>query len=381
MEGTARTMNQHQTHISIGSNQGDRYHYLQEAVNAIFDEIGGIQKISPVYETTSWGFEADDFLNAVLLVQTCLSPVQVLKKLFKIENKLGRTRNINDSYESRTIDLDILYFDHQVLDSKTLQVPHINLQNRRFVLQPLCDLSPEFAHPLLKKTNTQLLTACEDNTKVQKMQRWLKNPISEYNLSRFSYVAIEGNIGAGKTTLAETISQDFNAKIVLERFADNPFLPKFYEDKSRYAFPLEMSFLADRYQQVLDDLGQLDLFKDFVVADYDIYKSLIFAKVTLQEEEFKLYRRLFEMMYKDTKRPDLYVFLFQSTEKLIENIKKRGRDYEQTISADYLESIQKGYLDFIKAQPKNQIKIIDITEMDFVKNRKDYLEILREISN
>src|SRR5690606_23820690 len=170
-------------------------------------------------------------------------------------------------------------------------------------------------------------------------------------------------------------------KLVLERFADNPFLPKFYEDKSRYAFPLEMSFLADRYQQVQDDLGQLDLFKDFIVADYDIYKSLIFAKVTLQEEELKLYRRLFELMYKDIKRTELYVFLLQSTEKLIENIRNRGREYEQTISAEYLESIQKGYLDFIKSQPQNKIKIIDITDLDFVKNRKDYLEILKQIAS
>jgi len=199
-------------------------------------------------------------------------------------------------------------------------------------------------------------------------------------LAAFNFIAIEGNIGAGKTTLASKIAADFNAKLVLERFADNPFLPKFYEDKSRFAFPLEMSFLADRYQQVHDDLGQLDLFKDFIVADYDIYKSLIFSKVTLQEEEYKLYRRLFELMYKDTKRPELYIFLFQSTEKLLENIKKRGRIYEQSISAQYLESIQKAYLDFIKTNSKNKIKIIDITNKDFLENRKEYLEILRQIS-
>jgi 2-amino-4-hydroxy-6-hydroxymethyldihydropteridine diphosphokinase len=373
-------MNQHQTYISLGSNQGDRFQYLQEAVLAIFAEIGSVQKISPVYETASWGFEADDFLNSVLLVHTGFSAGQVLKKLLEIENKLGRTRTKKNSYESRIIDLDILYFDDEIIASKTLQVPHLSLQIRRFVLQPLCDITPEFVHPLIKKTNLQLLAVCEDKTKIQKMQRCLKNPISEYNLSRFSYVAIEGNIGAGKTTLAEAISQDFNAKLVLERFADNPFLPKFYEDKIRYAFPLEMSFLADRYQQVHDDLGQLDLFKDFIVADYDIYKSLIFSKVTLHEEEYKLYRRLFDLMYKEIKRPELYVFLFQSTDKLIENIKKRGRGYEQKIESDYLESIQRGYLDYIKSQHESKVRIIDITEMDFVKNRKDYLEILRQIS-
>lgn len=373
-------MNQHQTFISLGSNQGDRFHYLQEAIQAIFTEIGSIQKISPVYETASWGFEADDFLNAVVLLNTRFSPEQALKKLLKIENKLGRVRNKKERYESRTIDLDILYFNDEIIASKALQVPHLTLQTRRFVLQPLCDIAPDFVHPTLKKTNSQLLANCADETNIQKKQRWLKNPISSYDLSSFSYVAIEGNIGAGKTTLAEAIALDFNAKLVLERFADNPFLPKFYEDKCRFAFSLEMSFLADRYQQVHDDLAQLDLFKDFIVADYDIYKSLIFAKVTLQEEEYKLYRRLFEMMYKDMKRPELYVFLFQSTDKLIENIKKRGRGYEQNIEPTYLESLQRGYLDFIKSQNESKVRIIDITEMDFVKNRKDYLEILRQIS-
>lgn len=373
-------MNQHQTFISLGSNQGDRFHYLQEAIQAIFTEIGSIQKISPVYETASWGFEADDFLNAVVLLNTRFSAEQVLKKLLKIENKLGRIRNNKNGYESRTIDLDILYFNDEIIASKALQVPHPTLQTRRFVLQPLCDIAPDFVHPTLQQTNAKLLESCEDETHIQKMQRWLKNPISSFDLSGFSYVAIEGNIGAGKTTLAEAIALDFNAKLVLERFADNPFLPKFYEDKSRFAFPLEMSFLADRYQQVHDDLGQLDLFKDFVVADYDIYKSLIFAKVTLQEEEYKLYRRLFELMYKDIKRPELYVFLFQSTDKLIENIKKRGRGYEKNIDPTYLESLQRGYLDFIKSQNESKVRIIDITEMDFVKNRKDYLEILRQIS-
>lgn len=373
-------MNLHQAYISLGSNQGDRYFYLQEAVQAIFTDIGSVQKISPVYETTSWGFEASNFLNAVLLVQTHLSAEQLLKNLLKIENKLGRTRTKKGSYESRIIDLDIIYFDDAVIASKALQVPHLNLHKRKFVLQPLCDIAPDFVHPSTRETSIQMLSSCEDDTKIQKMQRWLKNPISDYNFSDYSYIAIEGNIGAGKTTLAETIALDFNAKLVLERFADNPFLPKFYEDKSRYAFPLEMSFLADRYQQVHDDLSQLDLFKDFVVADYDIYKSLIFAKVTLQEEEYKLYRRLFELMYKDIKRPELYVFLFQSTDKLIKNIKKRGRGYEQNIAPEYLESIQRGYLDFIKSQSESKVRIIDITEMDFVKNRKDYLEVLRQIT-
>ena len=194
-------------------------------------------------------------------------------------------------------------------------------------------------------------------------------------------MAIEGNIGAGKTSLANKIAQDFNAKLILERFADNPFLPKFYEEPQRYAFTLEMSFLADRYQQISDDLSQLDLFKDFIVSDYDIYKSLIFSKITLPEDEFKLYRKLFYLMYKDIAKPDLYVYLHQNTERLQENIRKRGRDYEQKIDNDYLDKINSGYLEFLKNQTELNVKIIDISNRDFVDNREDYLWILNEITN
>ncbi len=175
------------------------------------------------------------------------------------------------------------------------------------------------------------------------------------------------------------MAHDFNAKLILERFADNPFLPKFYDDASRYAFPLEMSFLADRYQQISDDLLQLDLFKDFIVSDYDVFKSLIFSKITLQDDEFSLYRKLFYLMYKDIAKPDLYIYLYQNTERLQENIKKRGRDYEQNIENDYLEKINAGYLEFLKTQKDFNVKIIDISDKDFLENRADYLWVLGEV--
>ena len=142
-----------------------------------------------------------------------------------------------------------------------------------------------------------------------------------------------------------------------------------------------MSFLADRYQQISDDLSQLDLFKDFIVSDYDVFKSLIFSKITLQPDEFKLYRKLFYLMYKDIAKPDLYVYLYQNTERLQANIKKRGRKYESEIADDYLEKINAGYLDFLKSQSDFNVKIIDISDKDFVKNRADYLWLLNEINN
>ena len=179
----------------------------------------------------------------------------------------------------------------------------LKLHLRRFVLKPLADIAPQFYHPVLKRTPEIYYR----NARIGSIL--IRKPIINYIsrellLSQFHFVAIEGNIGAGKTTLARKIADDFNAKMVLERFADNPFLPKFYKDQSRYAFPLEMSFLADRYQQFTDDTTQFDLFKNFMVSDYDIYKSLIFAQITLQKEEFKLYRKIFNFMYKEIKKPE-----------------------------------------------------------------------------
>ena len=142
-----------------------------------------------------------------------------------------------------------------------------------------------------------------------------------------------------------------------------------------------MSFLADRYQQISDDLSQLDLFRDFMVSDYDVNKSLIFSKVTLPEDEFRLYRKLFYQVYRDIAKPDLYVYLYQNTERLKANIKKRGRKYESDIKDEYLEQLNSGYLEFLKSQTELNVKIIDISDRDFIKNRKDYLWILDQIND
>ena len=372
---------QNTVYISLGSNQGDRLKNLQEAVDAIFKKVGLVQLIAKVYNTPALGFEGPDFLNTCLVASTEKSAQEVLENLLEIETKMGRERLKSGGYESRIMDLDILLFNNDIIHSNALMVPHPQMPNRRFVLQPLYEIGPKQVHPTLNQTISELLENCEDKSTLEPINIWLKNPSKQFNLSQYNYIAIEGNIGAGKTSLATKISNDFNAKLILERFADNPFLPKFYEDAKRYAFTLEMSFLADRYQQISDDLSQLDLFKDFIVSDYDIYKSLIFSKITLPEDEFKLYRRLFYLMYKDIAKPELYVYLYQNTERLQENIKKRGRDYEQNIENDYLDKINSGYLEFLKNQTELNVKTIDISDRDFVKNREDYLWILNEICN
>jgi len=190
-----------------------------------------------------------------------------------------------------------------------------------------------------------------------------------------NFLVIEGNIGAGKTTLAQMISSDYNAQLVTESFAGNPFLPKFYANPSTYAFTLEMSFLAERYSQLMNELQNRDLFKDFAVADYYFMKSLIFASVTLSDDEFTLYRKFFNLIYARLLRPDLYVYLHKDTDVLQKMIKKRGRDYESNIADEYLDNITKAYFNYFKQQSEFPVVIIDTTNIDFVKNDKDYLKI------
>jgi deoxyadenosine/deoxycytidine kinase len=195
--------------------------------------------------------------------------------------------------------------------------------------------------------------------------------MSDFN-SPYQFIAIEGNIGAGKTSLAKKIAETHNAKLILEQFEDNSFLPKFYKDPDRYAFPLELSFLAERYQQLKDSLGVRDLFKSFTVSDYFINKSLIFSRKTLIQDEFKLYSKLFEIMNQSIVKPELLVYLYADVEHLQENIKNRGREYEQEIKDNYLEQIQESYFDFIKHQTDMRILIINTNKIDFVNNPDDF---------
>ncbi len=197
----------------------------------------------------------------------------------------------------------------------------------------------------------------------------------------YNYIAIEGNIGAGKTTLATRMSEQFSTRLILEQFEDNSFLPKFYEDPARYAFPLELSFLADRFQQLKTQAAVQDMFHPVTIADYFILKSLIFAKKTLNGEEFTLYERLFSIIENVLPKPDLLVYLYLDIDRLQSNIRKRGRSYEQKIENDYLQKIQDGYLDYIKQQQGLRVLLIDTNHLDFVANTGDYNKLIEIVCN
>ncbi|MDB0027424.1 deoxynucleoside kinase [Flavobacteriales bacterium] len=190
----------------------------------------------------------------------------------------------------------------------------------------------------------------------------------------YSHIAIEGNIGSGKTTLATMLANDIDARLVLEQFADNPFLPKFYSDPEKHAFPLELFFMAERYHQ-LKNLKEQDLFKPQIISDYFFVKSKLFAQNNLKKDEMQLFNRLFDIMLSSLSKPDLLVYLYSDVERLQQNIKNRGRDFEQNISDEYLQNIQDKYLDFLRKQSDFPVLLLDVTNVDFVADKNIYDKI------
>jgi len=189
---------------------------------------------------------------------------------------------------------------------------------------------------------------------------------------KYKYLVIEGNIGAGKTSLATQLAEDTGSRLMLETFDDNPFLAKFYKEPQRYAFQLELSFLSERYQQIKTELGHPDLFGQSVISDYFLAKSFIFSKYNLKNDEMMLFEKLFTIINLQAPKPDLYVYLHLPVEKLLKNINQRGRSYERNIKPEYLKEVQEGYFGFFKSQQEFKILVIDTSTLDFVHNKSDY---------
>lgn len=196
----------------------------------------------------------------------------------------------------------------------------------------------------------------------------------------YNFITIEGCIGAGKTTLSKKIAADYNGKLILEQFEDNPFLPKFYEDPTRHAFPVELFFMAERFQHLKKLLSEADIFKSFTVSDFLFQKSLIFANQNLNDNEAKLYRMLFDIINPSLPKPDITLYLYAPVEKLLQNIRNRGREYEQNIQGEYLEKIQNAYLEYFKLQTHSRIVLLNTTNLNYIDLKKDY-EFVVEVLN
>jgi deoxyguanosine kinase len=198
----------------------------------------------------------------------------------------------------------------------------------------------------------------------------INNPLIPY-----SFIAIEGNIGAGKTTFCELMAAEMNCRLILEQFTDNPFLPLFYEQPDRYAFPVELFFMTERHKQLQEKRADADLFTPLSIADYFFIKTLLFAKNNLNSEEFRLFQRLFDVLNSTYKKPELLVYLHRSVDNLMRNIKKRGRAYETEISAEYLTEIQNGYFDYFKTETNLPILIVEVEDIDFVADKTHFEQL------
>ncbi len=192
---------------------------------------------------------------------------------------------------------------------------------------------------------------------------------------KYNYIAIEGNIGAGKTTLCKLLAKDFNWRLILEQFSDNPFLPMFYKDPDRHAFTVELFFMSERFQQ-LSAVMQKDLFQQNTLTDYFFIKTLLFAKKTLNGEEYRLFQRLFDILNANFSKPELLVYLHRPIPSLLKNIEKRGRSYEQEISTEYLQSIQDAYFNYFKVEKSIPILLVEMGDYDFIHEEVYYKQLV-----
>jgi len=364
-------------YLSLGSNLGDKINNLQTTINLIDSKVGDVLLISSVYQTKAVGFVGEDFLNCCVSLRTSMEPKILIKELINIESQNGRLRSNRNIYESRSIDIDILFYEDKIINQHNLTIPHPRMNERDFVIKPLLDIAKSKIHPVLNRTISEIDLDLGD-TEIIKINDDLVLPVIE-KLKSIKNIVIEGNIGVGKTCLSEKLSKDLNKELILEGYMDNPFLEKYYENPDRYALNVELTFLTDRCRQLSDSKNQISLFSSGLVSDYDIFKSLVFAGISLKEIEYNLFRKIFTYMTKDLFKSNLIIYLLQSTEQLLENIKKRGRGFEKKIDKKYLDKINQGYLNYLKNNSDLNIIYVDVSDLDFVESKTDYFELLYRV--
>ncbi len=196
----------------------------------------------------------------------------------------------------------------------------------------------------------------------------------------YSYIAIEGNIGAGKTTLATMLAEQFDCRLILEQFTDNPFLPYFYNEPDRYAFPLELFFMTERYKQLQSMLPQQELFSDLTISDYFYTKTLLFARNNLKDEEYRMFQKMFHTLSSAFPKPQIILYLHRKVDNLLDNIQKRGRQFEAPITSEYLKKIQNVYFDYFRVETSIPIVILDVTNIDFINNIRFFNEVANCLS-
>ena len=354
-------------YLSLGSNIGDRQLFLQIAIGLITYRIGEVKQVSSIVETPAWGFKGDAFYNACLSLETSLSPQKVLEELIAIEIILGRERKTTKEYHARNIDLDILLYEGKIIHTRNLTIPHPRMEKRNFVLAPLAEIAADTLHPILKKSIKQLYQKTQDTAFITPVEDKLFIP------KRKEFIAIEGNIGAGKTTFTQLLQAALGGTLLLENFYDNPYLADFYQDPEAFALKVETAFLKERVQQLSSFFKVKNNLP--VLADFSLEKSLLFAQQNLSKADFTSYKKEYLKVSTNLPHPELVLFLAQSIAQLQKNIQKRGRDFEQNISDLYLQKIESGYTQWQKNSTLN-ICELNTKGIDFIQDSNAFYTLL-----
>lgn len=354
-------------YLSLGSNKDYRELYLQLAVALIHYRAGNVLSISSIVETPAWGFDGAAFYNCCLLLETYLSPQALLNELIAIEECLGRKRSAAKGYQNRSIDLDILFYDDEIITLPQLSIPHPRIEARNFVLVPLYQIAATYTHPVSGQSMQQLLDQSPDPTTVTTVVTSLFLP------KRKKFIAIEGNIGAGKTSFSHKLKEAIGGTLLLENFYDNPYLADFYQDPKKYALQVETAFLKDRVKQLSHFFSHKN--NEPVIADFSLEKSLLFARQNLEQNDFIAYRETFFNLSKDLPQPNIVLFLDQKISQLQHNIQKRGRSFECNISNDYLKKIEEGYQQW-QAESTLNICFMDTKGLNFVEDASAFYRLL-----
>jgi deoxyguanosine kinase len=369
--------------VALGSNLGDREGQMRRALEGLSTTAGvEVVQVSPVYENAAQTLDPDvcqpGFLNAVAEVRTVLAPETLLAALHAIEHAQGRERR--ERWSPRPIDLDlILYEDVHTPADAVPALPHPRLAERRFVLRPLADIAPDAVVPGFETTAAGLLARCPDP---HSLERTTLTLMTEPNAlpESLRYLAVEGVIGAGKTSLARMLAARMEARLVLEEFDENPFLPHFYDDARRWAFHTQLAFLASRFRQQKDLLSP-DLFRQRTVSDYTFDKDRVFAHVTLEGDELSLYETVFTLMEPATATPDLIVYLRSSVDRLMHNIERRGRSYERDMQRQYIAEVAGAYDQYFLNYSRSPLLVVDSTAIDFVNHPGDFERLVGKIAS
>jgi deoxyguanosine kinase len=366
--------------LALGSNVGDRAAYLRRALESLREIASGGLRISKIYETEPVGpGRQEKYLNLCLRLSTVLTPRQLLDHCKQAEQSLGRVPR--GRWEPREIDIDILSYEGQRLHEEGLILPHPHLAERQFVLVPLAEIDPDLVLPGFQDSVVRLLQKARERQGTADIREYRLLPAgSAASLpDRLRYIAVEGVIGVGKTTLVRLLGERLGGQTLFEEFENNPFLADFYRDRHRFAFQTQVTFLLSRFRQIQEYFHQQDLFRPQVVSDYMFAKDKIFATQNLDENEMALYLRLSGLMERQLPQPDYVVYLQADTRTLMNRIKQRDRDYERNIDENYIESLNQAYNAFFHYYEASPLLIVNTNHIDFVRKADDLNLLIDQI--